>query len=124
VSLFFALEAQMAAIGPTGIECRWARHAAMSAQTHAWVEQQRQEGRLEGILASPGARSATVTVVKTATGVDARHVVDAVGRRGLTLGGGYGPLAATTFRVGHMGDHTVETVGRLLAVIGEVLAAR
>ncbi len=122
VSLFYALEAQMASIGPTGIECRWARHAAMASATHAWVEHQRKDGRLEGILAPPGARSATVTVVRTPAGVDARALVNAVVQRGYTLGGGYGTLAATSFRVGHMGDHTVETVARLLAVVGEVLA--
>ncbi len=124
VSLFYALEAQVTAIGPTGIECRWARHAAMSSLTHAWVEHQRQDGRLAGILAPAGSRSATVTVVRTPVGVDARRVVDEVARRGLTLGSGYGKLAATTFRIGHMGDHTVETVTRLLDVLGPVLAAQ
>jgi aspartate aminotransferase-like enzyme len=122
VSLFFALEAQLNAIGPTGMECRWARHAAMSSATHAWVEHHRQGGRLEGILAPAGARSATVTVVKTAAGTDARTLVDDVAKRGFTLGGGYGKLAATTFRIGHMGDHTVETVSRLLQAITEELA--
>ncbi|MBW7934669.1 MAG: alanine--glyoxylate aminotransferase family protein [Gemmatimonadaceae bacterium] len=124
VSLFFALEAQMTAIGPTGMECRWACHAAMASATHAWVEHQRQAGRLAGILAPAGARSATVTVVKTPTDVDARRIVDAVAKHGLTLGTGYGSLAATTFRIGHMGDHTVETVSHLLDVLTEVLAAR
>ncbi|MHB8839911.1 MAG: pyridoxal-phosphate-dependent aminotransferase family protein [Gemmatimonadaceae bacterium] len=124
VSLFYALEAQMSAIGPTGMECRWARHAAMSSATHAWVEHQRQAGRLEGILAPAGSRSATVTVVRTPAGVDARRIVADVATRGLTLGTGYGKLAATTFRIGHMGDHTVDTVSHLLDVIGEVLAAR
>ena len=122
VSLFYALDAQMAAVGPTGIECRWARHAAMAATTHGWVEAQRKDGRLEGILAPCGARSNTVTVVKTREGADARTVVEKVGTHGFTLGGGYGKIAATTFRVGHMGDHTVETVSRLLDVVGEVLA--
>ncbi len=122
VSLFYALEAQMASIGPSGIECRWARHAAMASAVHAWVEHQRPNGRLAGILAPAGARSATVTVVKTATGVDARAIVDAVAKRGFTVGTGYGKLAATSFRIGHMGDHTVETVSRLLDVLGEVLA--
>ena len=124
VSLFFALEAQMTAIGPTGIECRWARHAAMSAATHAWVEHRRQDGRVEGILAPAGARSATVTVVRTAAGTDAREVVDAVAKRGFTLGSGYGKLAASTFRIGHMGDHSVETVSRLLDALSDVLASR
>jgi len=123
LSLIYALDAQVAAIGPTGIECRWARHAAMAATMHAWVEAQRQAGRLEGILAPCGARSNTVTVVKVRPGADAKKLVEAVSARGFTLGGGYGKLAATTFRVGHMGDHTVETVSRLLAVVGEVLAA-
>lgn len=123
VSLFYALEAQMAAIGPTGIECRWARHAAMAAAMHAWVEHQRADGRIDGILAPAGARSNTVTVVKTGTGVDAKAVVRAVEARGYTLGPGYGKLAASTFRVGHMGDHTVETVERLLAVVAEAIRA-
>ena len=122
LSLIYALDAQVAAIGPTGIECRWARHAALAAAMHAWVEEQRQAGRLDGILAPCGARSNTVTVVKVREGTDARKLVDAVSARGFTLGPGYGQLAATTFRVGHMGDHTVETVSRLLQVVGEVLA--
>jgi aspartate aminotransferase-like enzyme len=122
VSLCFALEAQMQAIGPTAMECRWARHAAMAAATHAWVEHQRPNGRLAGILAPAGARSNTVTVVKTAEGVDARAVVDAAAQRGFVVGTGYGKLAATSFRIGHMGDHTVATVTNLLEVLGEVLA--
>jgi len=95
--------------------------AAMAATMHAWVESQRKKGRLQGILAPCGARSNTVTVVKTRDGTDARDVVEKVGARGFTLGPGYGKLAATTFRVGHMGDHTVETLSRLLDVVGEVL---
>lgn len=121
VSLLYALDAQLAAIGPTGIECRWARHAAMAATMHAWVEHQRQAGRLEGTLAPCGARSATVTVVKTRDGTDARTLVDEVAARGFTIGRGYGAMAATVFRVGHMGDHTVETLSHLLAVVDEVL---
>ncbi|MDQ8153479.1 MAG: alanine--glyoxylate aminotransferase family protein [Gemmatimonadota bacterium] len=124
VSLMYALEAQMAAIGPTGIECRWARHAAMTSVTHAWVEHQRPSGRIEGILAPAGSRSATVTVVKTGAGIDARALLVEVERRGYVMGPGYGKLAATTFRVGHMGDHTVETVTRVLDVVGEALAQR
>jgi aspartate aminotransferase-like enzyme len=119
VSLFYALDAQMAAIGPTGIECRWARHAAMASVVHAWVEGHRKAGRLDGILAACGSRSATVTVVKTVG--DARALVKQIAERGMTVGGGYGPLAATTFRIGHMGDHTVETIQRLLTTIDAVL---
>ncbi|MBM3906719.1 MAG: alanine--glyoxylate aminotransferase family protein [Gemmatimonadetes bacterium] len=124
VSLFYALEAQMAAIGPTGMECRWARHAAMAATTHAWVEHQRPSGRVTGILAPAGSRSNTVTVVKTADDVDARRVVDALAERGYVVGGGYGKLAASSFRIGHMGDQSVATITNLLDALVETLAAR
>ena len=30
------------------------------------------------------------------------------------MGGGYGQLSETTFRIGHMGDHTVDGVQRCL----------
>ena len=122
VSLFFALDAQLAAIGPTGLECRWARHAAMAAATHAWVEHARAGGKIAGILAPAGARSNTVTVVRVADGMDTRQLCAAVQERhGLTLGGGYGKLAPSTFRIGHMGDHTVETIQRALDAAADVL---
>ena len=41
--------------------------------------------------------------------------------RGFTIGGGYGKLKETTFRVGHMGDHTVTELDAVLDALGEVL---
>lgn len=123
LSLIYALDAQLTSIVNHGVECRWARHAAMASAVHAWVDHQLPHGRLSGILAPAGSRSATVTVVKTVPSLDARAVVDAVAARGLMLGAGYGPLAATTFRIGHMGDHTVDTVTRLLDALRDALTA-
>jgi aspartate aminotransferase-like enzyme len=37
-----------------------------------------------------------------------------VSAAGYTLGPGYGKLKDTTVRIGHMGDHTPETVDRCL----------
>jgi aspartate aminotransferase-like enzyme len=41
--------------------------------------------------------------------------------RGWTLGTGYGKLKDSTFRIGHMGDHTVDELDALLAALEEVL---
>jgi aspartate aminotransferase-like enzyme len=41
--------------------------------------------------------------------------------RGYAISNGYGRLKEATFRIGHMGDHTVEGVGRLLDAMNEVL---
>jgi aspartate aminotransferase-like enzyme len=37
------------------------------------------------------------------------------------IGGGYGKLSNSTFRIGHMGDHTVEELDGLLDVIAGAL---
>jgi aspartate aminotransferase-like enzyme len=41
--------------------------------------------------------------------------------QGYELGGGQPPLGKTTFRVGHMGDHTVAGVEAMLEVLERVL---
>jgi aspartate aminotransferase-like enzyme len=49
-------------------------------------------------------------------------VVAAVAARGYTVGSGYGKLKASTFRVGHMGDHTVSELDACLATCAEAHA--
>jgi len=46
-------------------------------------------------------------------------------RRGLAVGGNYGPLAGKVFRLGHMGSQAKqELVERALSVLAEVIALR
>jgi aspartate aminotransferase-like enzyme len=128
--LLYALDAQMAgtvgvdgdpAAAPEPVEARWARHAEMAAAMYAWVDAH--AGRFGvGVLSPPGERSPTVTAVTVPAGVDPAAVVQAVRRRGFVVGGGYGAGKGTTFRVGHMGDHTVDGLARCLAACAEALA--
>jgi aspartate aminotransferase-like enzyme len=37
------------------------------------------------------------------------------------IASGYGKLKDTTFRIGHMGDHTLEELDELLGVLEEIL---
>ncbi len=46
---------------------------------------------------------------------------DAIKARGYTVGGGYGQLKDTTIRIGHMGDHSLEGIRRLLHVCESVI---
>ena len=48
-------------------------------------------------------------------------VVAGMAARGFTIGGGYGKLKPVAFRIGHMGDHTVEELDTLLNNLEEVL---
>lgn len=116
--LFFALEAQLAAMAQVGIEARWARHDAMRARVEQWVGASSLPIR---ILAAPGERASTVTTLALPTGVSGPAVVGELGRRRYVIGGGYGKLSETTIRIGHMGDHTVTGLDQCLTQLDGVL---
>jgi aspartate aminotransferase-like enzyme len=74
------------------------------------------------IVAADGLRSPTVTVIAVPPGMRGTDVCDAVKARGFTIGTGYGDLRETTFRIGHMGDHTLEGLRRCLHVCENAIA--
>ena len=95
--------AQVARIAREGLEARFARHEAMAERTRAVAG-----GR---VLAPAGARSPTVTCIQVDDGPAA---VAQLAQAGYTVGYGYAELRPTTFRIGHMGDQSVETLEPLL----------
>ena len=122
LSLLYALEAQLSDILREGIDRRWERHEAMRDATIAWLKRALTRLDLElSILAPEGARSPTITTIALPSGVKSADVVHAVARRGFTIGTGYGKLKETTIRIGHMGDHTIETLRPCLAECEDAL---
>lgn len=122
VALIFALERQLAGIRSEGVAARWARHEAMRAAMEDWVSNTRSGLGIEiDILAKAGARSPTVTVVTLPYGIAAEVLISNVAARGYAIGSGYGTLRGTTFRVGHMGDHTVTELTGCLGAITDAL---
>ncbi len=115
VSHMFALRAQMLRIEAEGLEARYARHRAMADVTRGWAA-----GRF-GLFAEEKARSNTVTCVTNTRRMDVARFVTALGTRGFGVSNGYGKLKELTFRIGHMGDHTVQGIQMLLAAMDEVL---
>jgi aspartate aminotransferase-like enzyme len=116
-SLLYALEAQMENIGREGIERRWDRHMQMRDTTLEWVREVSERRGVDlRVVAAEGTRSPTVTVVGLPAGMKGADVCSAVKTRNYTIGSGYGDLKETTVRIGHMGDHTVEGVKRVLQV--------
>jgi len=125
ISLFFALEAQVAAIAAEGLETRWERHRIMQALTIAWVHAL--AGNLDpsfGVLAPPSGRSPTVTCVTLPAALSGVRVAAGVAADGYVIGAGYGPLRDRTIRIGHMGDHSPEALVRCLAVVRQVLVGQ
>jgi predicted phosphoserine aminotransferase len=117
VSLLYAAQAQMERIAREGMEARWQRHLAMQKRTFDWVEEMNDAGIGVGVFADEGHRSPTVTCVTMPDNVGAGALVEEVGAAGWIIGGGYGKLSDSTFRIGHMGDHTVDELEALLDAI-------
>ena len=123
VSLLYALEVQMQRVLAEGVAARFARHAAMRDATVAWVGDAAARLGIEmHVLAPAGHRSPTVTTIVLPPSIDPKQLVARVAERGFTIGSGLGPLAATTFRIGHMGDHTMAGLGKCLCVVEGALA--
>jgi aspartate aminotransferase-like enzyme len=124
LSLMYALEAQLKSIKAEGLEARWARHKAMAARTQEWITKiSNGTGKRLGNIAPLGSQSPTVSTIRLPSDLPAESFTAAVAKRGIVVGNGYGKLKSSTFRIGHMGDHTMETLERCLAACSSVLRA-
>lgn len=122
LSLLYAAVAQCEHIAQETIEGRWQRHADMAANTHAWVNELAASTYLPfSVVSAAGERSPTVTAVSLPDALTGDAIVKAVAQRGFVIGGGYGQLKQRTFRIGHMGDHTVDGLTRCLAACREAI---
>jgi aspartate aminotransferase-like enzyme len=122
LTLLYAAEAQAKAIAAEGLETRWARHKAMAARTQEWITKISDEtGKKLGNIAPLGSQSPTVSTIRLPSEVPPDAFTTAVAKRGIIVGTGYGKLKSSTFRIGHMGDHTMESLERCLAACSSVL---
>lgn len=120
--LFYALETQLKSIAAEGIEARWARHRAMAARTQEWITKISDDtGKRLMNIAPLGSQSPTVSTVRLPGDVSSESFTGAVSKKGIVVGNGYGKLKSSTFRIGHMGDHTLETLDRCLTACASVL---
>ena len=109
VPLAFALSAQLDRIRNEGLEQRWLRHQAMRAEVERWAEQH----KFEFYPGQRRWRSPTVSCVQ-ASGRDVPELLKKARAKGFVVDGGYGKIKGQTFRIGHMGDHTIARVRSLL----------
>jgi len=113
---FYALARQLEdIIEGEGLEVRFARHVKMRDIT---IERTSEYASIAGdrSYASP-----TVSALKPHQSPE--DVRAEMKRRGFTLGGGYGKWKDTTFRIGHMGDITVDALNAMLDALDEVARA-
>lgn len=102
----------------TGLEAwraRYEEHARMQQITEAWA----QSNSLD-LFPLPELCSPTVSCIRAET-LDIPSFLAAMLARGHQLGEGYGELKRSTFRIGHMGDHTEVTLAQMLSIADDVI---
>jgi aspartate aminotransferase-like enzyme len=96
----------------------------MAARTQEWLTKVTDEtGKRVVNIAPLGSQSPTVSTIKLPTELPGETFTAAVAKKGIVVGSGYGKLKSSTFRIGHMGDHTLETLERCLSACSSVLRA-
>lgn len=110
---FYALAAQLQHfVHEETLEARFRRHEAMRDVTI------RRTAAYAALASDPAHASPTVTALKPQKNPD--EIRNEVKRRGFTLGGGYGEWKSSTFRIGHMGDMSLQSVESMLDALDEV----
>ena len=110
---FYALAAQLEhIIRGEGLAARFERHRRMREITHE------RTARFARLAADPAFASNTVTALSPVLPPD--QIRAEMKKRGYTLGGGYGQWKDTTFRIGHMGDISIEDLNAMLDELSEV----
>ena len=95
----------------------------MAERTWRWVEEMRERRGLElRVLAPAPYRSPTVSCITVPEGWSGPKVYAGLKRRGYEIATGYGTLRESSFRIGHMGDHTLEELEELLGALEEVFS--
>lgn len=115
-SLMYALEVQLESIRKEGIENRWQRHREMLDATSTWLDESAARlGVKWSNIVEREFRSPTVSTIRLPASIQGKPFVQKVKAEGVQVATGYGKLADTTFRIGHMGDHTVATLQNCFA---------
>jgi aspartate aminotransferase-like enzyme len=113
---FYALAAQLRnIIHEETLEARFQRHVAMRDAT---IQRTAKYARL-----ASDRNHASPTVTALIPVLAAESLRAGMKQRGFTLGGGYGEWKSSTFRIGHMGDMSLDSVNAMLDALEEVALA-
>jgi aspartate aminotransferase-like enzyme len=105
VPLVYALRRQLERIETETLKARWSRHKSMREMVFQWAEKK----NIQPFVDPKEACSYTVSCFQ-ASGFDVKKMAESASQKGFKIDQGYGDLKGKTFRIGHMGDHSLETL--------------
>jgi len=99
-----------------GLEKRFERHEQLGKRTRIWARDMGLE-----IFPEKGYESNTVSTMKNTLNIDYAKMVSIMLTKGFRIVNGYGSLVNKTFRIGHMGEITLENLEEMLKVLTDVI---
>jgi len=115
IPLMLAYRTQMKHMLEEGHHRRDERHREMAEYTREWAREH------FDLYAEEGYRSQTVTCVENTRDIDVEATAEAVSEQyDMVFASGYGAISEESFRIGHMGEHTVESIQALTDAIEDV----
>jgi predicted phosphoserine aminotransferase len=115
IPIMLAYRTQMKHMLAEGHEARDRRHREMAAYTREWAREH------FDLYPEEGYESQTVACIENTRGIDVAETIEAVSERyDMVFSNGYGDIAEETFRIGHMGEHSVESIEALTDAIEDV----
>jgi aspartate aminotransferase-like enzyme len=115
IPLMLAYRKQMKHMLEEGHRARDQRHREMAEYAREWAREH------FDLYPETGYESRTVTCVENTRGIDVAETVDRVSEEyDMVFSSGYGSISEESFRIGHMGEHTVESVRELTDAIEDV----
>ena len=115
IPLMLAYRKQMKHMLEEGHEARGRRHREMAEYTRGWAREH------FDLYPESGYESQTVTCVENTRGIDVVGTVEAVSEEyDMVFSSGYGSIGEESFRIGHMGEHDLESIRALTDVIEDV----
>jgi aspartate aminotransferase-like enzyme len=116
IPIMLAYRKQMKYMLAEGHEARDRRHREMAEYTREWARDHFE------MFPEEGYESRTVSCIRNTQGIDVAGTIDAVSERyDMVFSNGYGSaLGERTFRIGHMGEHSVESIRALTDAIEDV----
>jgi alanine-glyoxylate transaminase/serine-glyoxylate transaminase/serine-pyruvate transaminase len=119
------LEAALELIETEGLAAAHARHARLARAVHAAVNAWGEGGALRLFTRAVEARSASVTAIEVAPGIDPEALRSVARERfQVAVAGGLGPLHGRVFRIGHLGDMNEAMILGCLAGVEAAMQAQ
>lgn len=115
LSHMFAMDFQLERIMKEGIENRFIRHIEMAEYVINWAS------HFFKVHAMPGFESMTVTTIENTRNIKVADLNVELRKENMLISNGYNELKDKTFRIGHMGDLTLDDVIEVTSAIERIL---